>query len=188
MNKEDNTDSFYAFSEEDNAFFQEGEGGEALAQKYTKLKQELALARKDKEEYLSGWQRCKADAINIKQDNEKKWAEAVKFAESQLLAELCSIVNMFHHAFDGQDTTNPYIKGFRHIYDQLSALLIQHGATFIEAVGVPFNAALHEAIESIPVLNKEQDGVILEELEKGFILYGKVITPSKVKVGVYTEP
>jgi len=45
----------------------------------------------------------------------------------------------------------------------------------------------HEALEQVEVNDKEKDGVIMEELQKGYMIHNRVLRPSKVKVGVFRE-
>lgn len=151
------------------------------------LEQELAEERTLKEEYLAGWQRCQADAANIRREHEKEQVELVQFASQRIMLELIDIVNIFHHAFSEKDENDPYTRGFRHIYNQLITLLQRHGVTTIEAQGQQFDSTLHEAIENISVSEKEKDTMVIEEMEKGYMLFGKVIKPAKVKVGEYKE-
>ncbi len=57
----------------------------------------------------------------------------------------------------------------------------------IEAKGIIFNPMYHEALGEIETKGKEEDNVILEELQKGYMLHDRVLRPSKVKVGVLKE-
>ena len=72
------------------------------------------------------------------------------------------------------------IKGLALIKRQLEDVLKKHGVAEIEAIGKPYDANLHEAI-----LQKEHsgpEGIILEEMQKGYTLHGRVIRPSMVIV------
>ena len=149
--------------------------------------EELEQYKEAVEEYLAGWKRCQADAANIKKDEEQRRSQYVQFAEERIIHELLPIVDIFDRAFIGQNEENPYTTGFRHIQTQLLALLASHGVTPIEAVGLPLDVSRHEAIESVPVEAETEDNIIMEELSKGYILHGKIIQASKVKVGVYKK-
>ncbi|TSC80187.1 MAG: molecular chaperone GrpE [Parcubacteria group bacterium Gr01-1014_29] len=157
----------------------------SLIEKISALKKDLAQCRKEKEEYLSGWQRCQADSINFRQEEERKRKDYIQFATQEIIQKLIPVLDAFEHAFSGKDKSDPYIRGFGHIYAQLRTILEEYGLELIEATGKPFDASCHEALENIPVENKNDDGIVIEEVEKGYILHGKVIKPSKVKVGEY---
>ncbi|OGF82514.1 nucleotide exchange factor GrpE [Candidatus Giovannonibacteria bacterium RIFCSPLOWO2_01_FULL_46_13] len=153
---------------------------EGLQDKIKKMREELKVCRKEKEEYLSGWQRAKADFINARKDEEKAKEIFVKFAEAGLLNEILAIADsldmaMKHKAADGT----------KEIYDQLKDVLKKHGVTPIEAIGKKFNPAEHEAIKEEEVDSQEKDNAVVEELQRGWYLHDKVLRPSKVKVGIY---
>ena len=175
----ESADEEVEFSEDENE-----EPGE-LAGKVAKLKAELRACRKEKAEYLQGWQRSRADFINARAEEETRRNEIVKFAEERIIRDMLDLATTFERAFKGQDDANAYIQGFRHIYTQLMSVLGEHGIKPIPAIDSPLNLTLHEAVESIEVSTPEEDGVILDEVEKGYTLHGKVIKPGKVKVGIY---
>lgn len=160
--------------------------GEAsdLTLKIRKLKDDLKQCRKEKEEYLLGWQRARADFVNARKEDEKSRQDVVRFAEQAIILELLEIAAVFDRAFQGLDEKSPYTLGFKHIQSQLMGILRDRGVEVIDSVGKKFDVALHAAIENIPVDSKEKDGIILEEAEKGYVMHGRVIRPSQVKVGV----
>ena len=149
----------------------------------TELDQLQALA----DENLAGWQRAKADFINTRKEEEHTRETFVRFAGMGLLQEIVHIANLFDHAFEGTTRDNPYVRGFGSIRDELYKILERQGATPIQAVGQAFDASLHEAVESLPTKDQTRDGTVVEEVEKGFMLQGKVIRASKVKVAVFQK-
>src|SRR3989338_7880441 len=96
---------------------------------------ELEECRKEKDEYLLGWQRCKADAINERQQEEMRRREILQFATTEVIQALVPILDTFHHALIGKDTNDPYVQGFGHIQNQLAAILKGYGLTVIEDRG-----------------------------------------------------
>ena len=175
--------------DEDMAIVEEGESfrQQDLAAKVQELKSDLAQCRAERDEYLAGWQRSKADFINARKEEAAAREKFSTFAEEQILEEIVHVATLFDHAFAGKAQENPYVQGFSYIRDDLYKFLERHGATPIETLGKPFDASCHEAIESVPVDNEMQDGIITEETEKGFLLHGKVIRPAKVKVAAYKK-
>jgi molecular chaperone GrpE len=74
-------------------------------------------------------------------------------------------------------------EGLLLIHHKFSQSLKQKGLEPIEALGQPFNVDLHEAITNITAPSDDQKGKVLDEVEKGYTLNGKVIRFSKVVVG-----
>lgn len=156
-----------------------GEGEEIKDAKIKKLQEELELCRKEKDDYLKGWQRAKADFINYKKEEEKERLNFLKFAEKNFIAELLPIIDSFEAA--GKDMN----KGLWNIYAKFKDLLKSHNISEIEAIGKKFNPLEHEALEQKDVSNETEDGLILTELQKGYKMHDVVIRPARVAVGVY---
>jgi len=133
------------------------------------------------EEYLNGWKRAKADFINYQKDEARRFEELVKFGNEALVKDLISILDSFNLAENapGDD------KGFRIIRTQLEDLLYKRGLERIPIQkGDIFDPARHEALIAIdnPEDAPQPPNTIVEELEKGYTLYGKVIRPTRVKI------
>lgn len=151
------------------------------------LRHALAQCRKEKTEYLLGWQRCKADAINIKQQEEIKRRDIIQFAAENLIQSLIPVLETFNHALHGKDVKDPYVQGFGHIQTQLLVILGQQGLTVISETGAPFDVSRHESVQTVSVSKPEDDNKILETIAEGYQLHGKVIKPAKVKIGEYKK-
>lgn len=148
----------------------------SLQDKLKKLREELNACRKEKADYLAGWQRAKADFINARQDEEKSRMDFVKYASEKVLREMLALADSLE--ISGNADCKP-------IYNQLLDILKKHGVAKMEAMEVKFDPVYHEALEQIEVLEQEKNGIVLEELQKGYMLYDKVLRPTKVKVGIY---
>src|SRR3989344_2757337 len=164
---------------------------EGLQDKIKKMREELKVCRKEKEEYLSGWQRAKADFINARKDEEKAKEIFVRFAEAGLLNEILAIADSLDMAMKHMKPSSAEASagdregGIGRIYLQLQEILKLHGVTPISAIGKKFNPAEHEAIKEEEVDSQEKDNAVVEELQRGWYLHDKVLRPSKVKVGIY---
>ena len=156
---------------------EEGEGD--FREKIKKIREELKVCRKEKEEYLPGWQRAKADFINARKDEEKLRENFLKFAEENLLREFLAIADSLELAIKLRPS-----EGVEQIYSQLRGLLKKYGVSPIESLGKKFDPLEHEAIEKVEVSEAEREDVVLEELQRGWRLHEKVLRPAKVKVGV----
>jgi len=153
---------------------EEDAGG--VDKKVKKIKDQLKACEKERGEYLAGWQRAKADYINLQREHEKKIADYFKFANEGLILEILPILDSFEAAIkNGGD------KGIEQLYNQLLGVLKNNGLESIKALGEKFNPELHEVIETVK--SDKGEGIVVEEIQRGYKLHGKVIRPSKVKIG-----
>lgn len=153
---------------------------ENIEEQIKKLRERLKVCQKEKGEYLDGWQRAKADFINARRDEEKRIESSIGYAKAGILKEFLTLLD----SMDLADKHKPS-EEFTQIYRQFSEILKKQGVQPIECVGEAFNPELHEALMQIDVDSEDEDGTIVEELQKGYMIYDKVLRPSKVKVGVY---
>jgi molecular chaperone GrpE len=157
---------------------------EAPVDELADLKQELEKARAQATEYLDGWQRARAELTNYRKRVEKDQAEFGKVANSVLITRLLPVLDDFQRAFQ---TLPPnlrgltWIDGIALIERKLNAILEAEGLTPIDAVGQPFDPAIHEAVMSEESAGQE-DGQIIAEFQKGYKLHDRVLRPAMVKV------
>ncbi len=156
--------------------------GEEIQEKLKKMREDLKACRKEKDEYLAGWQRAKADFINARKDEDKAKESFIKFAEAGLLNDFLAVA-------DSLEMAEKHAKndGAREIFSQFKEILKKHGVIPIETSGKKFNPMEHEAIEKIETGEEGKDGEIIEELQKGWYLHDRVLRPAKVKVGNYKK-
>jgi len=146
------------------------------------LKQALTEERERSEKYLANWQRTQADFINYKKRAEQEKIETVEFANSTLILNLLTIIDDLERAFDSlpaQLTGFNWIDGIKLIYNKLKATLEVQGLAEIKAKGEPFDPYLHEAV----MRQEGEEGIVIEEIQKGYKLKNKLIRPSLVVVG-----
>ncbi|NIA17172.1 MAG: nucleotide exchange factor GrpE, partial [Planctomycetes bacterium] len=79
------------------------------------------------------------------------------------------------------DNMEAFVKGVRIVYEQLLTIMKSHGVEQIDALGQNFNPAMHEAMMQKTEAEQE-DGVVLEEFQKGYRLNERIIRPAKVVV------
>ena len=77
----------------------------------------------------------------------------------------------------------PVREGIELVQTKLKSILSQKGLKEIESLNTPFDTDLHEAITQIPAPSKKEVGKVIDEVEKGYSLNGKVIRYTKVVVG-----
>lgn len=146
-------------------------------------KTELELAKEELEETKNRLLRALADFDNYKKRSAIEREQFVQFANETLITKLLPVIDGFGRAMEAAakiKAGGEMIKGLALIKRQLEDVLKKHGVVEIEAFGKPYDPNLHEAI-----LNKEDkgpEGVIIEEMQKGYTLHGRVIRPSMVIV------
>jgi len=144
--------------------------------------QALAEEREKAEKYLTNWQRCQADFDNYKKRSEQEKGGVIEFANSALISNLLPIINDLERAFASVpaefDESN-WTEGIKLIYNKFKATLEAQGLTEIKAEGEPFDPRLHEAV----MQQEGEEGMVIEETQKGYKFKGKVVRPSLVIVG-----
>jgi molecular chaperone GrpE len=155
------------------------------------LRERLKKAIAEKQEYLDGWQRAKADFINARKRDEETRKDVVKYATEDLVIQLTSVLDSFIMAFANKEAWEKVDKNWRvgveHIYTQLMGVLQQNGLQEFDPKGELFDPVKHHAIETIPTTDKTQDHKVLEVIQKGYTLNGKIIRPASVKIGEFKD-
>lgn len=150
---------------------------DAIAQ----FEKDLAEANQKVEELTNGYKRAAADLQNFKRRAEDEQKNLVAFANSNLILEILPILDNFERAIEHkpEDVSKDWLDGILQIYNQFQKILEKQGVEVIKTEGEKCDPNFHEAM-----LHCEgEDGIIVQELEKGYMLKGKVIRPAKVSVG-----
>ena len=153
--------------------------------KIKKLREELKAAKKESKDNLDGWQRARADYINLQQQLEKEKTDIRRRATEGLILDLLPALDIFDMAMMDRKTwesvDEQWRKGIEHIYDQLHRVLVDHGVEPIDSTKEPFDPEIHEPLETVPIDDETQDGVIIQIMQKGYRRDGRVLRPAKVK-------
>ncbi len=165
---------------------EENEQGEAMPEAgeddIPGLKEALAEEKTRAEEYLANWQRVQADFINYKRRSEQEREEFGRFANATLMFNLLPSLDDIERALaslPGKLANLTWVDGIRLIERKLRASLEIQGLQAIEALGKAFDPNLHEAVRQ----DAGKEGIIIEELQKGYQLHDRVIRPTMVVVG-----
>ncbi len=130
--------------------------------------------------------RSKAEFINYRKRLEDEQSRLLKFCNEDLIKETLPILDNFERAISMDDTNlddevSKFLSGFKMIYCNFVNILKNYGVVEIDGNNKPFDPVYHEAI-----MTEKREGVeagmVLEVLQKGYILKGKVIRPAMVKV------
>ncbi len=147
--------------------------------KAEKKQDELAVCRAERQEYLDGWQRAKADYVNaIRRSEEEREAAKAKGIATALTA-LLPAVDALTRAKDHGEVP----EGFAAIAKQLEGAFASLGLEAIGGVGEAFDPVHHEALGQDEVTEKEKDDTVTVVFEQGWKRAGQVLRPAKVRVG-----
>jgi molecular chaperone GrpE len=124
---------------------------------------------------------------NYRKRSTKERIELSKSAASDLITELLPVLDDFERALNametGEDNENANIDGINLIYLKLKNILGQQGLERMKALGEVFDTDFHEAITNIPATQPDQKGKVVDVIQNGYLLNGKVIRYAKVVVG-----
>jgi molecular chaperone GrpE len=152
-----------------------------------KLKEKLKISEKERMEYLTGWQRAKADLVNARKRDEADRQEFMKFANERLIDGLLPVLESFDMAIGNKESWEKVDKNWRvgveYIYTQLKKVLADSGLVEINPLGEKFDINRDEATEYVPVETETDDHKVVAVLQKGYTLNGRPMRPPKVKVG-----
>jgi len=159
---------------------------QALAEDIKTLQQALAEEKEKAERYLANWQRSQADLQNYTKRAEQEESETIECANRMLILDLLPILDDFERALaslpvelDGQNWT----EGIKLIYNKLKTVLETQGLAEIKAKGEYFDPYFHEAAGQL----EGEEGIIIEELRKGYKFKDRLLRPSMVMVGTGTK-
>ena len=169
----------------------EDELGTTTADALKKLRKRLKKCEQERQEYLLGWQRARADAVN----REREWAkESARVREAQkedLVRSFLPLFDSFDMAFANQEAWNKVEKDWRvgveYIYAQALKALQSEGVTAIDAVGEMYDPTIHEPIETQAVSSEAENERVVAVVQKGYRLNNRVIRPAKIIIGTYTN-
>ncbi|HVX90508.1 MAG TPA: nucleotide exchange factor GrpE [Candidatus Paceibacterota bacterium] len=181
MPKGDYSDEFEIDARvEDEGTEPEVEDVEASAEtRIKKLKDELAQVKKEKQENMDGWQRAKADYVNLLKRSEVDAKNAREAGVTKAVEALLPAYDAIERAKEHGDIP----EGFQAIVKQLEAAFGSLGLVAVGELGEAFDPNLHEAYGQDAVDDKAKDDTVTAVLEKGWKQGDRVIRPAKVRVG-----
>jgi molecular chaperone GrpE len=151
------------------------------------LEQLLDCERKRSEDYLIRLKYLQADLENFKKRSEREAEQTKNYCTERLVIQLLDVVDELELAVkNGEISTSPelLIEGVEMTLKKLRKVLEQEGVTPIDnSEGRVFDPSRHNAI-AVVEQDDVADGTVLEEIRKGYIMRGKVIRPTIVKVAV----
>lgn len=151
-----------------------------------KLREKLKTAVEEKQTYLDGWQRDKAEFMNARKRDEEAKQDFLKFAKLNVIEDILPVLDSFDMAMANkaswESVSAEWKIGVEGIYNQLLGALTKQGVTSFGAKGDSFDPNLHQSVSMVTTEDKTQDHTVAEVLQKGYMLSGKVVRPAMVQV------
>ncbi|WP_028549200.1 nucleotide exchange factor GrpE [Paenibacillus sp. UNC451MF] len=145
---------------------------------------ELEQLRQLAEENYQRSLRAQADFDNFRRRTRQEKEEFAKYASLKVVEQLLPVVDNFERALAASKDSKDYdslLKGVDMIFRQLDQVLGNEGLKAMDAVGQPFNPEFHQAIMQVES-DEHEEGIVVEEVQKGYMLKDKVLRPAMVKV------
>lgn len=179
--------------ESDISYVESTEDGEALPTKDVtkKLREDLSLCRKDKEDYLVGWQRAKADYINLQKELDLARINISVVTKQKMVEKLLPAFDSFEMAFANKESWEKVDKewraGVESIYQQIMSGLVNSGIDKIEEAGILFDPNIHQSISIVETIDESKNHTIEKILQIGYKIGDRVIRPAKVTIYEYKK-
>ena len=138
------------------------------------------------DELNDSYLRLHAEYDNYRKRTLKEKMEIIKTGGEKVLTEMIPLIDDFERALEtvqNAEDKKAIVEGLELIYSKFISFINRHGVKEMEAIGEPFDADKFEAITTIPVEDKSQKDMVVDCVQKGYILNEKVIRFPKVIVG-----
>jgi len=158
--------------------------GEESAASKEELVKELEKTKEEAAENYDKYLRTSAELENYKRRAIKERADAINYGNERLIKDILPIVDGLERALDhacNSEDFDAFVEGLRLIYDKLLVSLEKHGVERIDAAGKDFDPNFHEAMLQVETEEYENNKIV-EELEKGYLLNGRLLRPVKAAI------
>jgi molecular chaperone GrpE len=148
-----------------------------------KLKEALEVKEKEAKENYDRYLRAVAELDNYRKRAARDKADIIKYGKEDLVKDILPFLDSLDRALTHADASDAlaFKSGIALIQDQLLGCLKKHGVEKIESVGADFDPNFHEALMQMDSAD-HQDNQVVSEMEKGYLLNGRLIRPSRVCV------
>jgi molecular chaperone GrpE len=153
------------------------------------LAEQLQQLLTEKQELMNTLVRRQADFDNYRKRVDREREQDRHRAVESLVERLLPVLDAFDRALAGQEVAADaeYRKGFDLIRRQLWDALSKQGLVRIESTGKEFNPHFHHAIQSVQT-SEHAEGIVIEELQPGYLYHERVLRPAMVRVAAAPEP
>ena len=148
------------------------------------VERSLEECQKQRDEYLAGWQRARADFLNYKKEEIERLKGFINYASEETILKVLPLLDNLYLAEKNLPENlknDDYVKGLLQTKTLFENFLKEQGIASIEVLGKKFDPNLHEVIEEVEVKDQEP-GIIVEEIQKGYLIQERLLRPAKVKI------
>ena len=149
---------------------------------------EARLAEKDRmlQAYAEQFKTASAEFEQARVRGRREVAREVERGRRTLLVDLLDVIDNLDRALDAAESradAGPLLQGVRMVRDQFLSKLEGYGVREIEAIGQPFDPAVHEAVSVVPVESSEREDYVAGVVRRGYRIGDEVLRPAQVAVG-----
>ncbi|MCW3086102.1 MAG: nucleotide exchange factor GrpE [Bacteroidetes bacterium] len=148
--------------------------------------QQIAELQQKTNELNDKYLRLYSEFDNFRKRTAKEKVELIQSGGEDVFKSILPVMDDFERAIKSNSETTDVKAvndGVNLIYNKLKSTLTQKGLEEMKSAGEPFNADIHEAITNVPAPSEDLKGKVIDELEKGYMLNGKIIRFAKVIIG-----
>ncbi len=148
------------------------------------LTEKLQDKEKEAAENYDKYVRAVAELENYKKRAARDRADSLKFGQENLIKDILPLMDSLDRAMEHACKSNDFEafkSGLQLLQNQLGSCLGKQGVAPIEAAGLDFDPNVHEAVLQVESPDHGHNQVV-QEFEKGYLLNGRLLRPSKVSV------
>ncbi|MDP2926790.1 MAG: nucleotide exchange factor GrpE [bacterium] len=150
----------------------------------TSSEEQLEELKKQRDEYLAGWQRARADFLNYKKEEIERLKGFINYASEETILKVLPLLDNLYLAEKNLPENlknDEYVKGLLQTKTLFENFLKEQGISSVESLGKKFDPQFQEVVEEVEAKDQEP-GIVVEEIQKGYLIQGRLLRPAKVKV------
>ena len=165
------------------ALLSDEDKGKTVSAQNADLKQELVRKEKEAADNYDKFLRAVADLDNYKKRAIKEKADIIKYGKEEVIKDVLPFMDSLDRALEHADNSDAqaFKEGIQLIQEQLLCCLKKHGVEKIDSVGLDFDPNFHEAMMQVES-EEHAENKVVNEIQKGYLLNGRLLRPSKVCV------
>jgi len=156
----------------------------ALKAKMQKLRDELERVKMERQEYLDGWQRCKADSVNAKKEASLEGQRAGNRIKESFVEDMIPALDSFDLATGSPGWASvgaEWRNGMEGVQNQILDALTRHGVQRFAKVGDMYDPHLHDIVQEVEE-SEGPSGQIIRVLRYGYAIGERILRPAHVVI------
>jgi molecular chaperone GrpE len=151
------------------------------------LKEKLKACQEEKQDYLTNWQKERADFLNYKKEESARSEKMAKYSREEFAGELLPVIDSYDMAFANREAWEKVDKNWRMGVEYIHAQLLKVLADFgVEEIAVKegdrFDHSAHQPVESVQTDDESKDQTVAKVLNKGYKTKDGILRPARVNV------